>query len=253
MDQTKVDQIKNSERSRHTARYFYSAVGVFMLAIMFGGFHPYYLHGKGMGGRSILPELFALVLVHGVSATAWVFLFFVQSLLIPTRRVRMHMMLGWGSVAIALVAIISGFILAVESVRSVPEMPFWGMAYRQFLMVMLTEVTLFTLFVLGGVLLRKRREAHRAMMMLASLNLLAGATVRMPVLFPIYGETGWIGIFGPIFTLGALLLLVRSLLDRTLDRWLAVGYATTVVVYIAACEFAVSNAWDELAKAIFGI
>jgi hypothetical protein len=50
----------------------------------------------------------------------------------------------------------SGFILAVESVRPVPAIPFWGMAYRQFMLVMLIEVTLFTLFVLAGVLFRRR-------------------------------------------------------------------------------------------------
>jgi hypothetical protein len=42
--------------------------------------------------------------------------------------------------------------VAVRSVRPVPEIPFRGMAYRQFLLVILTEIGLFTLFTLGGVL-----------------------------------------------------------------------------------------------------
>lgn len=37
-------------------------------------------------------------------------------------------------------------------------------------------------------------------------------TVRMPVLFPVFGEAGWAGIFGPIFVLGALFVVVRSAL-----------------------------------------
>jgi len=89
------------------------------------------------------------------------------------------------------------------------------------------------------------------MMLLASLSILAGATVRMPILFPIFGEGGWMGIFGPIFTLGAVLLLVRSLLSRAFDRWFAAGYAAMIVLYVAASEFAVSDAWSWLAKAIF--
>jgi len=125
------------------------------------------------------------------------------------------------------------------------------MAYRQFLFVMLAEVALFMLFVLAGVLSRKRPKVHRSLMLLASLSILAGATVRMPVLFPIFGEGGWIGIFGPIFTLGAVFLFVRSLLGRAFDRWLVAGYAGMVVLYVATCEFAVSDAWDYLAKAIF--
>lgn len=89
------------------------------------------------------------------------------------------------------------------------------------------------------------------MMLLASLSILAGATVRLPILFPIFGEGGWMGIFGPIFTLGALFLLGRSLVKGSVDRWFATGYAAMIVLYVAACEFAVSDAWSYLAKAIF--
>jgi asparagine N-glycosylation enzyme membrane subunit Stt3 len=101
------------------------------------------------------------------------------------------------------------------------------------------------------VLSRKQPEKHRAMMLLRNLSILAGATVRMPVLFPIVGEAGWVGIFGPVFTLGAVFLLVRSLKGRAFDRWLATGYAVMVVIYIGACRFAESDAWSQLAKSAF--
>ena len=222
-----------------------------MLMVMFAGFHPYYLRGEGMGGRKISAQLVTLVLIHGASMTAWLILFFVQSLLVPARKLKLHMKLGWGAVAVALVVSVSGFMVAFESARAAPLIPFWGMAYRQFLMVMLAEVMLFTLFALAGVLSRKRPKIHRAMMLLASLSILAGATVRMPILFPIFGEGGWFGIFGPIFTLGALFLLARTMLGRAFDRSLTVGYAIMVVLYVAACKFAVSSAWSYLARALF--
>ena len=240
-------------RSKKSVRYFYSLTAIIMLIIMLAGFHPYYLRGEGMGGRKISTQLMTLVLVHGAAMTAWLILFFVQSLLIPIKKLRLHMKLGWGAAAVALVVSGSGFMVAVQSVRPVPAIPFWGMAYRQFMMVMLAEVSLFTLFVLAGVLTRKKPKIHRSLMLLASLSILAGATVRMPVLFPIFGEGGWAGIFGPIFTLGALFLLVRSLMGRAFDRWLAAGYAVMVVFYVAACTFAVSDSWGHLAKAIFNI
>ena len=222
-----------------------------MLAIMVAVFYPFYLRGEGMAGRKLSPEILTLVVVHGAAMTAWVALFLVQSLLIPARKRRLHMKLGWAAVAAAVVVSVSRFVVAVESVRPVPEIPFWGMAYRQFLLVMLAEVALFTLFVLAGVLTRKRPKIHRAMMLLATLSILAGATVRMPPLFPVFGESGWVGIFGPVFTLGAVLLLARCLLSRTFDWWLAAGYAAMVVIYVAACGFAVSDAWGLLARAVF--
>ncbi len=231
--------------------YFYGIAAFTMLVIMVAGFYPFYLRGEGMVGRKISPELLTLVVIHGASMTGWVVMFLVQALLIPARQRRLHMKLGWAAVAVALLVSVSGFLVAVESVRPVPAIPFWGMAYWQFLLVMLAEVALFTLFVMAGVLSRKRPKIHRAMMLLATLSILAGATVRMPHLFPVFGESGWAGIFGPVFTLGAVFLLARSILSRTFDRWFAAGYATMVVIYVAAAKFAVSDAWGQVARAVF--
>jgi hypothetical protein len=46
---------------------------------------------------------------------------------------------------------------------------------------MLMEVALFTLFVLAGVLFRKRPKIYKAAMLLANLSIRTGATGRMPV------------------------------------------------------------------------
>lgn len=184
--------------------------------------------------------------------TAWLLVFLVQSLLVPARKLRVHMRLGWSSLSVALVASTSGVMLAVQSVRPVPDIPFWGMTYRQFLLVMLTEVALFTCFVAAGVLTRKRPKVHRAMMVLASLSILAAATVRMPALTRVFGDGGWPGIFGPTFALGALLVVVSSALVGAADRWLVTGYALLVVVYMTACALAVSQPWDVWAHALLG-
>lgn len=116
-------------------RYFYSTAAFVMLAITFAGFQPYYLAGEGMSGRQIAPELFTLVLVHAVALTGWMVLFLVQALLIDVRSRQVHKRIGWGGAAVALGVTISGWVLAVQSVRSAPGFPFWGMAYRQFLLV----------------------------------------------------------------------------------------------------------------------
>jgi len=234
-------------------RYFHVVAAGTALLITFVGFMPFYLKGEGMAGRQIAPELFPLVLVHGALMTSWVALFFAQALLISTRNRRLHMKLGWGGAAVALGVTVTGFMVAVQSVRPVPDIPFWGMAYRQFMLVMLAEVALFTAFVAAGVSFRKRPKTHRAMMLLATLSILAGATVRMPILFPIFGEAGWVGIFGPIFTLGGAFLLLRLLLTKSFDRWFAGGYAVMVCVYVAASTLAMSGWWSQLAKAVFNI
>jgi hypothetical protein len=111
-------------------------------------------------------------------------------------------------------------------------------------------MTLFTAFVALGVLSRRKPRIHRAMMLLATLSILAGATVRMPILFPLFGEAGWMGIFGPIFVLGGALVLVRSLVVGTLERWFVGGYAAMVGLYVIACCLAVTDTWNAMARAI---
>ena len=90
---------------------FFAVAAITMLTTMVAGFHPYYLRGEGMAGRTISPQLVTLVFVHGAAMTAWLILFLVQSLLVPARKLRIHMKLGWGGVATALVAAGSGFML----------------------------------------------------------------------------------------------------------------------------------------------
>jgi len=233
------------------ARYLYSLSATLVLLITLAGFWPFYLAGEGMQGRKISPQLFPLVAVHGTAMTAWVILFLVQSLLISSRNRKTHMKLGWSAIVITTIIAFTGSMVAVESVRSAPNIPFWGMQYRQFLLIMLAEIMLFTTFVLAGILIRRRPEIHRAMMLLASLSILAGATVRMPILFGFFGRHGWVGIFGPIFCLGAVFLIARCVLNRAADKWFAAGYAAMIAVYVAASAFAVSDTWSLLAKAIF--
>jgi hypothetical protein len=124
------------------------------------------------------------------------------------------------------------------------------MAYRQFLLVMLVEMALFAAFVLAGVLMRKRREKHRAMMLLATLSILAGATVRMPVLFSVFGEAGWTGIFGRSSCSAP-----RSCSPVPSSPGVSIARSPSamrlVVFYVGACHFAVSDTWSYLSAAVF--
>lgn len=231
-------------------RFFYSAAAAIFLVLMLIGFHPFYTHGTGLAGRRIDPVIFPLVAVHGVAIAAWFALFFVQSLLISVRSRRLHMKLGWSAIGIGLTIACTGSLVAIRSVQVSPPILFFGMEYSRFLLVMLTEMALFTFFVTAGVLTRKQPKIHRPMMLLASLSIIPGATVRIPALFSIFGATGWMGLFGAVFCLGAVLLLVRFALTRTFDRWFAVGYVFWVTAYIASTNLALTEVWSRLATKI---
>jgi hypothetical protein len=231
-------------------RFFYTLAGGVFLLLMLVGFRAFYTHGTGLAGRRIDPVIFTVVLVHGLAIAAWFVLFFVQALLISVRNRRLHMKLGWGVLGIGLAITCTGTLVAIRSVQVSPPIHFFGMEYARFLLVMLTEIAAFTIFVAVGVLARRKPKIHRPMMLLASLTLLAGATVRIPSFYPLFGTTGWIGLFGAVFCLGAALLLFRCLLTRSFDRWFAAAYAVWVCVFIASTQLALTDTWSQLAAQI---
>ena len=221
--------------------------------LMLIGFYPFYRHGTGFAGRRIDPVILPVVLVHGIAIAAWFVLFLVQSLLISARNRKLHMKLGWSAIGIGLTIACTGTMVAVRSVQISPQILFFGMEYTRFLLVMLTEIASFSLFITVGLLTRKKPKIHRSMMLLASLTLIAGATARIPAFFSIFGKTGWVGLFGPVFCLGAILLAVRFATTRTFDRWFAGAYAFWVAAYISSTSLSLTDAWSRVATKILAL
>ena len=127
-----------------------------------------------------------------------------------------------------------------------------GIPYREFLLVMLVEMAVFAGFVGAGVYWRRRHERHRAMMLLASLSIVGGATFRIPIFASVFGSTGWQSLFGPALTLGAILVVTRGLIAARFDRWLTGGLAAMAAIYVLAWTFAVTPAGSGLLRAVFG-
>jgi hypothetical protein len=233
-------------------RLFHPTAAALNVVIMFVGFSAFYLRGHGENGRVIDPGIMTVVIVHGLSITAWYLLALVQALLIRFKNRKLHMTLGWSAVGLLPVVAVSGVLVAVRSAQGAPGFIFFGMDYQhEFLLVMLVEIAVFTGLVAAGLLTRKRPEIHRAMMLTASLSLLLGATTRIPSLVTLFGgHDSRVAFFGPVFVLGALLILARSLLTRKFDRWLATGYGVMVLTYLVAEQISRTDAWHRVAVAL---
>jgi hypothetical protein len=231
-------------------RLFYTAAGAIFLVLTVLGFRHYIFEGRHFDGSPIDPSMLATVVAHSSAIFAWFVLFFVQALLISTRNRRLHMKLGWSVLVIASAIAVTGPLVATRSIRLVPQQNVFDWPGPQFLLIMYTEIALFVTFVAIGVLNRKRPRIHRPMMLLASLVILTGATGRIPLVGSIFGLHGWMALFGPVVALGAILLLVRAVMTRSVDREFATGYAVLVLVTVAAARLAVTNVWINWAGTI---
>jgi hypothetical protein len=234
-------------------RIFYTFAGAIFLVLTAVGFQHYIFGGKKFDGTSIDPPMLGTIIVHSTSIFAWYGLFFVQSLLISTQNRRLHMKLGWSVLLIASMIAISGPLVAVRSLRLKPSTVLFDWPARQFLFIMYVEIALYVVFIAIGVLNRKRLRVHRSMMLLASLPILPGATGRIPLINSFFGFHTWTALFGPVVSLGGLLLLLRMALTRRVDREFAIGYAAMVVVTLVASRLALTSVWGNWAGIILKI
>jgi len=85
------------------------------------------------------------------------------------------------------------------------------------------------------------------MMLMASLVILSGATARIALVGSVFGYHHWMGLFGPVMSLGALLLVVRAAMTRSFDRQFGLGLAVFAVVTLLAGRLAVTNMWVDWA------
>jgi len=121
------------------------------------------------------PPLPPLVHLHGALFTAWIILLLVQTSLVALKRTDLHRRLGViGAVLAALMTIIMP-IVAIAAVRR-------GAMTVGFLWVPMSSIVVFPALVGAALILRRRPEAHKRLMLIATAELLTVAVGRFPVI-----------------------------------------------------------------------
>jgi hypothetical protein len=235
-------------------RYSHSIFAAALLVFMFIGFRQFYLAGNSAFTGGPLVEGLAIYAVpHGICATAWMLTLVLQPLLVANRRQTLHKTLGPWLLGLAILVLITGTLVAINAPRITPEsMPF-GNSYREFVLVMLSEMAVFAGLVTAAVLNRKRPHIHRSLMLLSGLAILSAATARIAFIQVLAGGLGWWGLFAPELMLGLIFIGVRWLLVGKLDRWFAGGLAGMMAIYFVAFQLATTSAWNTTLVSVFGL
>lgn len=229
--------------SAASERLFYLIAAGTMVIFTAGGFRNFYLHGRAPWGN-MTSQIVPVIVAHGLAMSAWIILFFVQSLLIWMGNRRRHMAIGTAGAVLASVIVLLGTAVAPLSVRFRPEIyaPFGGP--RFFLALMLAEVLLFGAFVGIGLAYRRRAEIHRPMMLLATIVILSGALGRFPYVDAIAAQ-GPLYVWGPVLLFGALLFCLQSAMSRA-NRWYLLGYAGIVISSFLSTGVGSSALWNQM-------
>lgn len=124
-----------------------------------------------------VPPLARAGYIHGIIATLWVGLHYTQARLIAAHNVVVHKRLGIITATVGAVLVLQTLDMVFARTLAGQGPP--GRDPLQFLSVQLATVILFTLFLTSALWLRKRREWHKRLMLLATMTLLAPAVARL--------------------------------------------------------------------------
>lgn len=233
-------------------RYSHAIATAVLAVFAFIGFQNFYLRGQTGSGGPIAEELLVYAVLHGVCFTAWMLLLVLQPLLVANRWQKLHKTLGWWFLGLAALIPVTGALVAYHGTKLDPHLPVHALEYRQFLLVMLTEMVVFAGLVITAVVNRKRAHIHRSMMLLTGLAILSAATDRTVWIQALTGHAGWWGMFAPELLLGVLFIAVRWPLLGKPDRWFTGGLAVMMALYFVAFDLAKTATWNNIMLSVFG-
>lgn len=123
-----------------------------------------------------------MVYVHGLFLFGWVGFFLSQSLLVHSKRLRLHKQMGWVGAGIATGVVVTTLYVAVLASRR--SAAAGSPVANGELFVVMIEMAVFSALVVSAFLLRRRPEAHKRLMLLALIASLGPAWFRFRHYFP---------------------------------------------------------------------
>ena len=158
-------------------RRFYVGMAIAITITVFAGFSRSYFLKPWYG----TPELSGLLHVHGLVFTAWVLFFLSQAVLVATGRTYLHRRMGIAGAVLAALVVIVGTAVAITRVKTGVS-PIPGVPVLSFLAIPLFDMVVFAILVSAGIYFRHRAEAHKRLMTLSMISLLAAPIARMTFL-----------------------------------------------------------------------
>ena len=192
----------------------------------------------------------AIIYVHGALLFAWLLLFIAQAQLVRTRQVPLHRRLGWAGAALGVAIVGSG--IAVGFHATARDLAAGGGDdARGQLVNIVIEMLVFGALVAAAVAVRRDRESHKRLLLLATISILGPAWFRFRHFLP--------GLPNPLVVLSLVadsILLVAIAYDlfayrRVHPVYLWVGGAM-VAVHMTELFASESALWLRVSRTLLG-
>jgi hypothetical protein len=153
---------------------FYVGMALACVLIAFGGFAPTYW-------LQLVPGTFVgppLLHIHGLLFSAWPVLLLTQVLLVANKRLDLHRAIGLAGISLATAMVVIGLAAAIQTLNAGLAVGY-GDRSRAFLILPVSAIGLFACFFVAAIANIRRPEAHKRLMLLATISLLQAAMGRV--------------------------------------------------------------------------
>ena len=183
--------------NRTLERVFFSGMAVLLCVCVFIGFSPTYFQAGML--RAPLPS--PILHVHGAIFTLWMLLFLVQVALVSAHRIKWHRSLGTVAFCLPPVMIVLGVIAALDALHRGVQIG--GLDPAVSFAIPTIGIAVFTVVIYASWKARRRPDAHKRLILLATIGLVEAAFGRFP-----WSRMGIPVAAGAVAGLGILVLLV---------------------------------------------
>ena len=219
-------------------RVFFSGMVLLLLATVLWGFAQTYF----LAGMVAAPLPNHLIHIHGAVFTLWMVMLIVQTALISAHQVRIHRTLGMFGFGLAVLMVVLGTMAAADALRrgSAPL----GLDARTFWVIPMSDMFLFSVFVFSAYWKRSKPEAHKRLILIATIALADAAIGRLPIpLFQAHPPTQDIASFGFLLLIVLYDLFSLHRVSRT-TIWASL---LLVIVHLTRVPIGLTPAWHSLA------
>ena len=183
--------------SRSIERVFFGGMAILLCIIVYVGFSPTYF-GAGML-RAPLPS--PILHYHGAAFTLWMALFLIQTAFISAKRIAWHRTFGTIAFCLPPIMIVLGVIAAIDALhRGVQIGPLTPSVSSA---IPLIGIAWFTVLIYAAWSTRRRPDAHKRIILIATMGLTEAAFGRFP-----WGRIGFPPAAGVVSGIAILVLLL---------------------------------------------
>ncbi|MGB0219599.1 MAG: hypothetical protein ACPGJF_09730 [Sinimarinibacterium flocculans] len=198
---------------------FFLYMTVVFLVIAVAGFSTTYFVPLAHGNFSAP----AVIHVHGILLFGWLAFLILQSALIQGRQFTLHRQLGVAGGGLCAAIVISGVLVGLHATHRDLADGANDFVLGQFVNILI-EMALFGTMVVAAIAVRRDRESHKRLLVLATISALAPAWLRLRHLLP--------GVPNPFVTFS---LLADSLLLLVIARdWIALKRIHPVYLWVGS-------------------